>query len=80
MQLTAYHDERGNIAALIARPDGAPPSHIELGRPGLRMTDIEAAEFTDDLDPEQVHERLSELIGTQQVEFGNSTARFTSRT
>ncbi len=80
MHLTAYHDDSGNIVAIIARPEDAPPSHIELGRPGVRTTEVEATELTGDLDPEQFHQRLSELISTRRVEFASSTARLTYRT
>lgn len=73
MQLTAYHDDNGNVVVLIARPDDAPPSHIEL-RPGLQATEIRAPELTADLDAEQLRERLSELRN-RRVERSGDGAR-----
>lgn len=79
MKLTAYYDESGNIVALIARPDDAPPSEIDLARPGLRMTEVEATEqLSTDLDLDQLHEHLATLISTQRIESGIPTARLAS--
>jgi hypothetical protein len=73
MRLTAYHDDEGNIAALIAGPDDAPPAQIELRTP-MRITEVEAPELTVDLDFEQMQERLSELMSGQRVEFEGGRA------
>lgn len=80
MKLTAYHDERGNIVALIARPDDAPASEIDLGRPGLHKAEVEATELATELDLEQLHERLAAVISSQRIESGGPTARLTSKT
>ena len=79
MQLTAYHDDDGNIAALIARPDDAPPAHIEM-RMVLRRTEVEAPELTADLDFEQMRERLSELMSGKRVESEGGQARLSDKT
>ncbi|WP_285687387.1 hypothetical protein [Actinoplanes sp. NBRC 103695] len=75
----AYYDESENIVALIARPDEAPPSEIDLGRPGLRKIDVEATELTNDLDLNQVHEHLAALISTQRIESASPAARLVAR-
>jgi hypothetical protein len=79
MKLTAYHDERGNIVAVIARPDDAPPSHLELGRPGLRTTEVESDEITDDLDAEQLQERLAGMMSSQRIEADGATGRLSAK-
>lgn len=79
MKLTAYYDESGNIAALIARPNDAPPAAIDLGRPGLHTIEVEATELPADLDLDQLHERLATLISTQRIESGSPTARLVSK-
>jgi hypothetical protein len=79
MKLTAYHDESGIIVALIARPDDAPPSEIDLGRPGLHVAEVEATELTADLDLDQLHERLATVISTQRIESGSPSARLSPR-
>jgi hypothetical protein len=66
MRLTVYHDDRGDIAALIARPDGSPPAHIEL-RPGGNVTELQVADLTDDLDSGQLNERLSNILSSKRV-------------
>jgi hypothetical protein len=79
MKLTAYHDERGNIVAVIARPDDAPAAHIDLGRPGLHRTEVESDEFTDQPDPEQLQERLATLMSSQRIEVDGPTARLSDK-
>jgi hypothetical protein len=79
MKLTAYHDENGNIIAVIARPDDAPLSYMELGRPGVNMTEIDGSGLTGDLDSDQLHERLADLMKTQRIESGDSASRLVSR-
>jgi hypothetical protein len=78
MLVTAYHDAQGNVMALIARSDGAPPAHMEL-RPGRHESEVEVPELTADLDPQQIGEKLTDLMSNRRVEFDGDTARLTPK-
>jgi hypothetical protein len=78
MLVTAYHDDHGNVVALIARSEGTPPAHIGLP-PGRYESEVEVPELTADLDPQQISEKLSDLMSNRRVEFDKSTARLTPK-
>ena len=79
MKLTAYHDQNGNIIAVIARPDDAPPSSMEIARPGVNVTEINAPELTGDLDSDELHQRLADMMQAQRIESGDPGSRLVSR-
>jgi hypothetical protein len=79
MLVTAYHDDHGNVVALTARSAGTPPVHIGL-RPGRHESEVEVPELTADLDPQQISEKLSDLMSNRRVEFDRGTARLAPKT
>jgi hypothetical protein len=67
MRITAVHDSRGNISALVASSPDAPPAQMEM-KPGQRMTEVEVPEETLSIDNAQLNERLSELMQNNRVD------------
>ncbi len=67
LRITAVHDTRGEILALVASSPEAPPAQMEL-QPGQRMTEVEAPEDMPNIDSPQLNERLSELMENFQVD------------
>lgn len=78
MQVTAYHDDHGNLVALIARSEGAPRAQIEL-RPGWPTTEVDVPELTADLDDAQVAVLLSDLRSNRRVDLSGDTPRLTHK-
>jgi hypothetical protein len=74
MLVMAYHDGHGNVLALVARSEGAPPGHIGL-LPGRYESEVEVPELTADLDPQQISEKLSDLMSNRRIEVDKGTAR-----
>jgi hypothetical protein len=78
MIVTAYHDDAGNIVALVARPDDAPASH-RASQFALRSTEVQEPALTDDLQPSEINRRLAELKSSRRVAVDAGTGRLVER-
>ena len=72
MRLTIVHDGNGNITSLVAHPADAPLAHMET-KPTERVTQIDDPEITDDLEPQAIHERLSDLAENSRIEVDSKS-------
>lgn len=78
MNVTIYHDDRGNITALVARSDEAPPAHMASQFPS-RITEVQESSLTADLDPAEICKRLAQLKEGRRVEVDAGTGRLIER-
>jgi hypothetical protein len=78
MNITVYHDDRGNILSLAARSNDAPPAHMTSSMP-LRSSEIEEPTVTDDLQPGEICQRLAELRASRRVQVDAGRARLSDR-
>lgn len=77
MIVTAYHDDSGNILALIARHRDAPASQISFQVP-VRSTEFDDPTL-DGLGSADIHARLAQLKKSHRVDRGEASGRLIER-
>ena len=77
MRLTIVHDGNGNITSLVASPADAPPAYLE-SKATEHVTQIDDPEITDDLEPQAIQERLSDLAENSRIDV-DSKANLTRK-
>jgi hypothetical protein len=77
LQLTIVHDSEGNITSLVAHPVEAPPLHAEA-KPTESVTQVDFPDLTEELDPQTIHERLTDLVENYRIDV-DSRANLTRK-
>lgn len=72
MRLVIIHDSLGNVLGLTASPPDGPVAYPET-KPGYQVTLVDAPDMTV-LSPEQIHERLSDLVEHYKIDMSGSRA------
>jgi hypothetical protein len=78
MQITVYHDAKGNIVAAVARSDDAPAGSMAT-LSGLRSIDVQDDTLTTELESSEIFQRLSQLKDNQRVEVAATTGQLVER-
>ena len=78
MNVTVYHDDGGNIVAVAARSDDAPPEYMGSRLP-LRAVDVEESALTTDLEAAEICKRLAELKSSRRVDIDTGMRRLVDR-